>query len=235
MVGVKLRLEKTRVRCWDAPVKIRVKICGVKRVEDMRIAAAAGADAIGLLVGQRHPSGDFISVELAARIAAACPPFVTPVIVTHVEDVGGIHALASGAGVSTIQVHSDLSPAGVRALRELGRYRLLKAYHVTGQESLAYGEAYRGIVDGFVLDSLNAATGQVGGTGLTHDWALSRAIVERYPDVPVILAGGLKPENVAAAAAQVRPYGVDVNSGTKGSDGWKNKARCEAFVREARQ
>lgn len=200
----------------------------------MRIAAAAGADAIGLLVGQRHPSGDFIPVEQAAQIAAACPPFVTPVLVTHVEDVGGIHALASGAGVSTIQVHSDLSPAGVRALRELGRYRLLKAYHVTGPESLGYGEAYRGIVDGFVLDSLNAATGQVGGTGLTHDWALSRAIVERYPDVPVILAGGLKPENVAAAVAQVRPYGVDVNSGTKGAEGWKSKARCEAFVREAR-
>lgn len=213
---------------------MRVKICGVKRIEDMRIAAAAGADAIGLLVGQRHPSGDFIAVERAAQIAAACPPFVTPVVVTHVEDVVEIHALASGAGVSTIQVHSDLAPEGMRALKGLGRYRLLKAYHVTGPESLAYGEAYRGIADGFVLDSMNKATGQVGGTGLTHDWALSRAIMERYPDIPVILAGGLKPENVAAAVAQVRPYGVDVNSGTKGADGWKDKARCEAFVKEAR-
>lgn len=214
---------------------MRVKICGVKRVEDMRSAAAAGADAIGLLVGQRHPSGDFISVERAAQIAAACPPFVTPVVVTHVEDVGEIHALASSVGVSTIQVHSDLAPEGLRALKGLGRYRLLKTYHVTGQESLAYGEAYRGIADGFVLDSMNKATGQVGGTGLTHDWALSRAIVERYPDIPVILAGGLTPENVDAAVAQVRPYGVDVNSGTKDADGWKDKGRCEAFVRAARK
>lgn len=213
---------------------MRVKICGVRRVEDMRVAAVAGADAIGLLVGQRHPSGDFVSVEQAARIAAACPPFVTPVLVTHVEDPGEIHALAGGAGVSTIQVHSDLEPEGLRVLKRLGRYRLLKAYHVTGPESLSYGEAYRGIADGFVLDSMNRATGQVGGTGLTHDWALSRAIVERYPDVPVILAGGLKPENVAAAVAQVRPYGVDANSGTKGADGWKDPVRCEAFVRESR-
>ncbi len=213
---------------------VRIKICGVRRVEDMRLAAAAGADAIGLLVGQRHPSGDFITVEAAASIAAACPPFVTPVMVTHVEDLVEIHAMAQAIGVSTIQVHSDLAPEGMRSLKALGRYRLLKAYHVTGPESVAYGEAYRGLADGFVLDSMNKATGQVGGTGLTHDWSLSRAIVERYREVPVILAGGLKPENVAAAVAQVRPYGVDVNSGTKGADGWKSRERCEAFVREAR-
>lgn len=213
---------------------MRVKICGVRRVEDMRSAVAAGTDAIGLLVGQRHPSGDFITCEQAREIAMACPPFVTPVVVTHLRDAAAIHALASAIGVSTIQVHSDLSPEGMRALRGLGRYRLLKAYHVTGPESLAYGEAYRGVAEGFVLDSVNAATGQVGGTGITHDWALSRAIVARYPDVPVILAGGLRPENVAAAVAQVRPYGVDVNSGTKGADGWKDRARCAAFVRAAR-
>jgi phosphoribosylanthranilate isomerase len=77
-------------------------------------------------------------------------------------------------------------------------------------------------VDGFVLDSVNVATDQVGGTGKTHDWSVSREIVTRYPDIPIILAGGLNSENVRSAIEQVRPFGVDVNSGTKAPDGFKD-------------
>ena len=223
---------------------VTVKICGVRRVTDALLAIAAGADEIGLLVGQRHTSGDFISVEMAAEIVAACAGRVTPVLVTHVEDPVVVHELAQRAGVTAIQVHSEMLPEAMGQLRELGErggiggYRLRKSWHVTGPESLSYGDAYRGVADAFLLDSVNVATGQVGGTGRAHDWNLSREIVERCMhgglSVPVILAGGLNPDNVAEAVRQVRPAGVDVNSGTKGPDGFKDAARVWAFVRAAK-
>lgn len=213
---------------------VTVKICGVRRVADALLAAEAGADEIGLLVGRRHESGDFIPVELAGEIVAACAGRVTPVLVTHVSNPEEVHALARAAGVSVIQVHSEMPPAGLVRLRVLGGYRLRKSWHVTGPESLDYGEAYRGVTDAFLLDSMNAATGQVGGTGRAHDWNLSREIVARCAGVPVILAGGLNPDNVAAAVMQVRPAGVDVNSGTKGPDGFKDAEHVRAFVRAAK-
>lgn len=215
---------------------IRVKICGIRRLEDARVAAAAGADAIGLLVGRRHPSADFLESEAAALIVALCPPFVTPVLVTHLDDPLEVHSLARDLGVSTIQIHSEMTPAGVRELRRLGGpgWRLLKSCHVASADSLAYGEPYRDDVDGFVLDSFNPVTGQVGGTGLLNDWELAARIVAHHAPLPVLLAGGLNPENVASAVARVAPFGVDVNSGTKGPDGFKDPARVRAFIRAAK-
>ncbi len=216
---------------------ITVKICGVRRVVDALAAINAGADEIGLLVGQRHTSGDFISSETAAEIAAACASMdgVTPVLVTHVTDPAEVHALARRIGVSAIQVHSEMPPEGLVWLkaRDAG-YRLRKSWHVTGSESLGYGEAYRGAADAFLLDSANAATGQVGGTGKTHDWGLSAEIVRRFAGTPLIVAGGLNPENVAAAVGRIRPAGVDANSSTKGPDGFKDVGRMRAFVRAAK-
>jgi phosphoribosylanthranilate isomerase len=213
---------------------VTVKICGMRRVADALLAAEAGADEIGLLVGQRHTSGDFIPVERAAEIAAACAGRVRPVLVTHVADPDEVHALAQAAGVTDIQIHSEMPPAGLARLRILGGYRLRKSWHVTGPESLRYGDVYRAVADAFLLDSMNAATGQVGGTGRAHDWSYSREIVARYAGFPVILAGGLTPENVAAAVQQVKPAGVDVNSGTKAADGFKDPVRVRAFVRAAK-
>lgn len=215
---------------------IRVKICGIRRLQDARLAAEAGADAIGLLVGQKHPSGDFLEPEAAAAIVALCPPFLTPVLVTHIDDPVAVHALARDLGVSTIQIHSAMPPDAVRVLRALAGpgWRLLKALHVVSEASLAGGDAYQDLVDGFVLDSLNATTGQVGGTGLRADPDLCRRLVARLAPLPVILAGGLNPNNVADAIAAVSPFGVDANSGTKGADGFKDPARVHAYVRAAK-
>lgn len=215
----------------------RVKICGIRRIEDVRLAAEAGADAIGLLVGRRHASRDFLEPEAAAAIVALCPPLITPVLVTHLEEPAEIDRLARDLGVTTIQLHSDLPPEAVvhlRALGERGR-RLFKALHVTTPaESLAVAAAYRDLVDGFVLDSINPATGQVGGTGLVNDWELAARLVAELAPLPVMLAGGLKPDNVAAAIDRVAPFGVDANSGTKGPDGFKDPARVHAFVAAAK-
>ena len=216
---------------------VTVKICGVRRVVDALAAIGAGADEIGLLVGQRHASGDFVSPETAAEIAAVCASMGkgTPVRVTHVTDPAEVHALARRIGSTAIQVHSEMPPEGLAWLKvQDASYRLRKSWHVLGLESLDYGDAYRGVADAFLLDSANVATGQVGGTGKTHDWSLSAEIVRRFAGTPVIVAGGLNPENVSAAVRQIRPAGVDVNSGTKGVDGFKDAARVRAFVQAAK-
>jgi phosphoribosylanthranilate isomerase len=214
---------------------IRVKICGIKRLEDAWLAAECGADAVGLLVGQHHPSPDFIPVLLARRIIEKLPPFISAVLVTHLSQPAEVIQLIEETGVTTVQIHSEMEPRDVARVREAFAYlKIFKSYHVTSQECLSNGEPYRGFVDGFVLDTINVTTGQAGGTGQTHDWTISQQIVNRYKDVPVLLAGGLHPGNVKQAIAVVQPFGVDVNSGTKGADGYKDPVKVREFVARAK-
>ena len=200
------------------------------------IAAELGADAIGLLVGQKHDSPDFISAPVARDISRALPPSVEAVLVTHVEDVEELERLLQQSEITAIQLHSEIAPSSVERLRHrLPHLKIFKSVNIISADSVAYPEAFEQLVDGFVLDSINVATGQVGGTGKTHDWSVSREIVMRYADVPIILAGGLNSENVRSAIERVRPFGVDVNSGTKAADGFKDPQKMEAFIVEAKR
>ena len=212
-----------------------VKICGIRRQADALLAAELGADAIGLLVGQKHDSPDFISATVARDISRALPPSVEAVLVTHVEDVEELERLLQQSEITTIQLHSEIAPSAVERLRHrLPHLKIFKSVNIISADSVAYPEAFEQLVDGFVLDSINVATGQVGGTGKTHDWSVSREIVMRYPDIPIILAGGLNSENVRSAIERVRPFGVDVNSGTKAPDGFKDLRKMEAFIAQAK-
>jgi phosphoribosylanthranilate isomerase len=212
-----------------------VKICGIRRQEDALLAAELGADAIGLLVGQKHNSPDFISAIVARDISRALPPSVEAVLVTHVEDVDELERLLQESEITTVQLHSEIAPSSVESLRgRLPHLKIFKSVSVISADSVAYPEAFKKLVDGFVLDSINLATNQVGGTGKTHDWSVSRQIVMRYPEVPIILAGGLNSENVRSAIECVRPFGVDVNSGTKAADGFKDPRKMEAFIIQAK-
>lgn len=214
---------------------ITVKICGITNAEDARMAVACGADAIGVLVGQRHPSPDFVSSDDAQAILASLPSSVAGTLVTHEEEPARVAELISIVRPGAVQIHSEMRPSDCAALKQqFGTIRIIKSYHVTGPESLDYGASYDDVVDAFLLDSRNAATGQVGGTGLVHDWSLSATIVQRYR-LPVVLAGGLTPENVATAIAQVRPFGVDVNSGVKAAvSRRKDVDKMREFVRRAK-
>jgi phosphoribosylanthranilate isomerase len=212
-----------------------VKICGIRRLEDALIAAELGADAIGLLAGQKHNSPDFISATFASDIARALPPSVEAVLVTHVEDLDELERLLQEREITTVQLHSQIAPSSVERLRgRLPHLKIFKSVSVISADSVAYPEAFEQLVDGFVLDSVNVATDQVGGTGKTHDWSVSREIVMRYPEIPIILAGGLNSENVRSAIEYVRPFGVDVNSGTKAPDGFKDPRKMEAFIMQAK-
>ena len=213
---------------------VRVKICGIRRLEDAFSAIRWGTDALGFLVGQRHTSADFITAEQARAIIVKLPPFVSKVLVTHLLQAEEVLDLASQTCVDTVQLHGEIDPRQIRLLREKRpQLRLLKSFHVVDEASVEYGLPYYSLVDAFVLDSLNAETGEIGGTGLVHDWAVSRRVVSRYP-IPVILAGGLTPENVREAIETVKPYGVDVNSGLRCNNGFKDHAKVHAFIENAK-
>ncbi len=200
------------------------------------LAAQCGADAVGFLVGQRHSSPDFITAALAGQISRTLPPSVEAVLVTHITEVDEIDRLLRQSGITAVQLHSEITADSVANLRtRFPDLKVFKSVHVISAESVRYPEGFSKVVDGFVLDTINVATDQVGGTGNIHDWSISRKIAERFPDIPIVLAGGLTSKNVRSAIESVHPFGVDVNSGTKGSDGFKDARKMREFSREAKR
>jgi phosphoribosylanthranilate isomerase len=194
----------------------RVKVCCIASVEEARAAVECGASAVGLVSAM--PSGPgVIEEELIAEIAARVPPPVATFLLTCARDADAIVGQQRRCRTNTLQL-CDRVPAEVYGeLRgRLPGVSLVQVVHVTGEESFeeAVGVARR--VDALLLDSgqPDLAVKELGGTGRTHDWRVSRRIVESSP-VPVFLAGGLRPENVAEAVAAVRPFGLDVCSGVR--------------------
>jgi phosphoribosylanthranilate isomerase len=214
---------------------VKVKICGITNRQDALNAIACGADALGFLVGQMHASRSvFISAEAARGIAEALPPFCSSVLVTHLAAPDDLLSLAITARVTTIQLHGNTTPdEAVRIRTWLPNVKVYKAIHVTNGTALAHAKTFVGKVDAIILDTAIPEKGMVGGTGKTHDWNLSRAIVESVP-LPAILAGGLTPENVQEAIRIVQPYAVDVNSGVSYSDGTKDPQKLRQFILNAK-
>ncbi len=214
---------------------MRVKICGIKTETDVYAVIKSGADAAGMLVGQVHASTDFILPSTAARLAELMTPYITPVIVTHLTDADSIIDIVKKTDVVTLQLHGKNSVDEVRkicdALPKNGK--IIYAVHVVDGKMPSLEEYYP-FIDAILLDSYNKITGQVGGTGMVHDWALSAEIVKNS-QLPVILAGGLNRENVAEAIRIVRPYGVDANSGLKNPDGSRNPKLCLNFTVSAKR
>jgi phosphoribosylanthranilate isomerase len=211
----------------------RVKICGITSLAEARLAERLGAHAIGMLVGQVHASGDFIDPAEADRIARSLPPFVSPVLVTHVDEPETLMRLAAGVACPVLQLHSDLEPAALGELRaRLAPRKIVGKVSVEDEGALDRARAIAPFVDAIVLDSRDRTSARVGGTGQVHDWTISARIVASV-DLPIILAGGLKPENVAEAIRVVRPWGVDVHSGVEAGDGRKDEDRMRRFIATA--
>jgi phosphoribosylanthranilate isomerase len=192
----------------------RVKVCCIASVEEMRAAVECGASAVGLV--SEMPSGPgVIGEELIAEIAARVPPGVATFLLTCGQDADSIVEQQRRCRVNTLQL-CDRVPRDVygRLRAELPGVSIVQVVHVTGEDSFEEALTVAPHVDALLLDSGNQslAVKELGGTGRTHDWEVSRRVVEASP-VPVFLAGGLKPENVARAVSQVRPFGLDVCSG----------------------
>ena len=213
---------------------VRVKFCGVTSPAEARLAERLGAHAIGVLVGRVHASPDFVEPPAADRIARSLPPFVTPVLVTHLDEPETVLRLAYAVSCPVVQLHSDLSASGLRELRaRLSPRKIIGKVSVEDEGSVARAKAIEPFVDAIVLDTVDRATNRVGGTGKVHDWSISARIASSS-SVPIILAGGLTPENVAEAIRVVKPWGVDVNSGVETSDGRKDEDRMRRFIAAAR-
>ncbi|MET0645174.1 MAG: phosphoribosylanthranilate isomerase [Pyrinomonadaceae bacterium] len=207
----------------------RVKVCCIASAEEARAAIECGASAVGLV--SEMPSGPGVIPEgLIAEIAARVPPPVATFLLTRRQDAASIVGQQHRCRVNTLQL-CDRVPAEVyAALRaELPGVSLVQVVHVTGEESFEEALTVARDVDALLLDSGNQslAVKELGGTGRTHDWRVSRRVVEASP-VPVFLAGGLRPENVAEAVAAVRPFGLDVCSGVR-TGGRLDKEKLRRF------
>jgi phosphoribosylanthranilate isomerase len=208
---------------------IRVKICGNRTVEDILSAVEFGADALGLIIGTKYYSEDNLSIEKAITLFKYIPPFVSSVIVTHLLDAEEILAIYDKIPTSTIQLHNEIVPKEIQKIREkLPSVKLIKAIHVTDVSSIKTAKYFEMFVDGILLDS--RTIDRIGGTGKTHDWSISKQIVSSV-NKPVILAGGLNPENISQAIQYVQPFGVDVNSGVDLPNGDKDSDKIQNFIR----
>ncbi|MFZ5432227.1 MAG: phosphoribosylanthranilate isomerase, partial [Calditrichota bacterium] len=194
----------------------RLKICCISSIEEAQIAIRGGAAAVGLVSDM--PSGPgVISEPLIAEIARTIPPGIASFLLTSQQQVGEILAQQRRCRTSVIQLCDRLTDGTYDDLREaLPGISLVQVIHVTGPEALDEALAAAPQVNGLLLDSGNPTleVKQLGGTGRTHNWEISREIRIRS-QVPVFLAGGLNPDNVAEAVRMVEPFGVDVCSGVR--------------------
>lgn len=203
----------------------RVKICGITTQEDLEIVVNAGTDAVGFTVDVPVDTPREIEPRQAVELARATPPFVTTVLVTISESPEETAELVSRVQPDVVQIHGSLTPGDLAYLSAKVPGDVLKA--VSPEEA----EEYATVADGLLVDSLDEAG--AGGTGTTHDWDRTRELVEELA-VPIILAGGLTPENVEEAIETVRPFGIDVASGVEHRPGRKDPDAVASFVKRGR-
>lgn len=210
---------------------VRVKICGITKKEDLNAAAAAGADAIGFVVGAAASPRN-LSLEAAAELLRHVPPFVKTVLVTVPKSVDALVENCKKLNPDVIQIHGENLRYTTLIQEKLSNTPVIKAVSANSPNALEKASEASKIFDGVLLDSLTE--GQYGGTGKPHDWNSSKLIKQAIRPVPLILAGGLTPENVAAAVRVVQPYAVDVSSGVEMQPGIKDNQKMLAFVKNAK-
>jgi phosphoribosylanthranilate isomerase len=202
----------------------RVKICGITRHEDAELAASLGAWAIGFNFweGSKRRCDPGVAVGIARALRRRVEPvgvFVNP-------ELDEVVRLAEGVGLTHVQLHGDEGPSFCAAVAQRTGARVIKALGVGSGADIRDAERFH--TDFHLLDA--AAGAAYGGTGRTWDWALS---LQRHSKVPLILSGGLTPENVAEGIAAVHPWAVDVASGVEAAPGIKDPAKVEAFIAAA--
>lgn len=213
---------------------MKVQIAGVSSLEEALECERAGADAIGFTVRLPHGVHDGLTEDKARGIISALPPFIATVAITYVDNAREAVELCRFLGVSTLQLHGDFPTREIPLVRAgLPHIRIIRGMNVVGPDSIDRARDVARRVDAVILDTFDPETGRRGATGKTHDWTVSREIVARSR-VPVILAGGLTPENVAAAIDAVGPWGVDVHTGVEDDCGRRNYEKIRAFVANAK-
>jgi len=205
-------------------VSVKVKICGITHKDDALAAVAAGADALGFMFYEKSPR--YLTLSNARSIIACLPPFISKVGVFVDPSEETVRRAVQDCGLDCIQLHGGESP---RFCELFATMKVIKAFRILDAASLADLPGYR--TDAWLLDSY--VPNALGGTGVQFNWAL--ASEAKQHGVPVVLAGGLTPKNVAAAVQRVAPFAVDVSSGVESSPGRKDPALIRRFVIAAKQ
>lgn len=213
-----------------------IQIAGVHDAEEAKLLAESGVDWIGLPLRLDHHREDLGEAEARAMIRDL-PNTMLPVLITYLDDLDPILELGRYLGTRAIQLHGPAAPALGEALkRHEPNWVLIRSLVIRGGDIApleAEARAWAPCADYFLTDTFDPATGASGATGKTHDWELSRRLAEIVAR-PLILAGGLRPDNVGEAIRRVRPAGVDAHTGVENFQGRKDPALLRRFVAEAR-
>lgn len=212
--------------------KVRVKICGLTREEDLAVAVAAGADAVGFVVGVPSSPRN-LSLEKAEKLIRRVPIFVKSVLVMVPTSVDAILKTYEKLSPDAIQIHGE-NLSEVSPLRErLPNTLLIRAIHANPINTLEVASEVSKSFDAILLDS--SAHGRYGGTGVVHDWELGKRVNQVSHPKPLILAGGLSPGNVKDAIRTVQPYAVDVCTSVESRPGIKDPEKVLAFIENAKE
>ncbi len=209
----------------------RIKICCISSIEEARIAIEYGASTIGL-VGHMPSGPGVIDDKLIHQIAKSVPPPIATFLLTSETNADSIIAHHKKVNTSTIQIVDALSDNGYEQIRlQLPNVKLVQVIHVIDEHSVTEAKRISSYVDAILLDSgnPNLKTKELGGTGRTHNWELSKLIREEL-DIPIFLAGGIRAENVREAIHIVQPFGIDLCSSVR-TDDKLDKTKLAAFFR----
>jgi phosphoribosylanthranilate isomerase len=219
----------------------RVKICGITSLEDARMAVEAGADAVGFIFVENTPR--FVTPEQVAPIVRRLPPFVTPVGVFWDHPAGHVKAVVEACGLRVVQFHGDEKPEDCQgySVPVIKTIKLPPATTIDGLPEYRVSERfgaflYRKVVAAYLLDSQARWSEGEGREPL--EWRGIRAMRDMQPresQLPIVLSGGLTPDNVATAVDIVRPFAVDVNSGVESRPGKKDRQKVRRFIEAARR
>jgi len=212
----------------------RIQVAGVSTLEEALFCNRVGVDAVGFTLGLPDGPHDGLTPEKAGMIIGELPPGLLPVVITYVNRADAACELARNTQAAAMQFHGGILE------KELIRFRMIcpdvrsiGRVTVVGQESIEEAASFKSpFWDAIILDSLDPSTGRKGATGLTHDWSLSAEIV-KTASLPVILAGGLNPDNVAEAIRRVQPHGVDAHTGLEDIGGKRSFDKIRAFAEAA--
>ena len=201
--------------------QVKVKVCGMTSLKDALVAVEGGADAVGFIFYKKSPRS--VTMKTVREIVLELPPFVDTVGVFVDETAEQINKIADYCNLDIIQLHGDESPTYCKKIRR----KVIKAFRIKDMQSVKKISNFQ--VSGFLLDTFSEKLH--GGTGKVFDWNLALP-AKKFG--PVIMAGGLTPNNVQQAVRQIRPYGVDVCSGVESEPGIKDHKKVRAFLNNAK-
>ncbi len=213
-----------------------IQIAGIHDREEAELICASGIDMYAFPLRLPVHSED-LTDSAAGEIISSIPSPPYPVLITYLEEAKEISRLADCLDTPIVQLHGSITPEQLKYLKEYAPDSCIIKSLVTGKytesELLKTIDELSPLVDAFITDTWDPETGADGATGKTHDWSISLSL-RRHSDRPVILAGGLTPDNVGEAIETVKPAGVDVHTGVEDTAGRKDPGKLERFVYEAR-